>query len=94
MIVRRIEPFSAAKVGGMLYAILGLIAAVLITLFSSAIGGMMGTSGAGMGAMFGIGSIILFPILYGICGFILTLIMSVVYNAAAKFVGGIEIQVD
>lgn len=94
MIVRRVEPFSAAKVGGMLYAILGLILGIIFTLMSSTIGSMMGSGAGSFGALFGVGSIILLPIVYGIVGFIACLIMAALYNAAAKFAGGIEIQVE
>jgi hypothetical protein len=92
MIVRRIEPMSAAKVGGMLYALLGLLLGVIFTLIS-----FTGMGAAGMGSygmLFGAGAIIILPIVYGIIGFIACAIMAAFYNLAAKLAGGIEVQVD
>jgi hypothetical protein len=34
MVIRRIEPMSAAKVGGVLYALLGLLFGVIFSLLS------------------------------------------------------------
>jgi|RhiMetdeSRZDD1v2_1073273.scaffolds.fasta_scaffold195939_3 hypothetical protein len=96
MVIRRIEPMSAAKVGGMLYALLGLLIGVIFTLISFTGMGMMG-AGSGMGSysmMFGAGAIIILPILYGILGFIFCGISAAFYNLAAKLAGGLEVQTD
>jgi len=61
---------------------------LFLSLFS-----LMG-AGAAAGAIFGIGAVILLPLLYGIIGFVVTLIGAWIYNAAAKRVGGIEIQTE
>jgi hypothetical protein len=95
MVIRRIEPMSAAKVGGMLYALLGLLIGVIFTLISFTGMGMM--AGSGMGSysmMFGAGAIIILPILYGILGFIFCGISAAFYNLAAKLAGGLEVQTD
>lgn len=42
----------------------------------------------------GLVGIVLFPILYGVGGFIGGLLSSVIYNFVASMVGGIEIKVD
>jgi hypothetical protein len=47
-----------------------------------------------MGALFGIGAIVLLPILYGCLGFVMTLLMAWLYNVAAGIVGGVEIQTE
>lgn len=94
MIVRRIEPMSAAKVGGMLYALLGLLIGVIFTLISFT---GMGMGGAGMGSygmLFGAGAVIILPIVYGILGFCLAGISAAFYNIAAKLAGGIVLTVD
>jgi hypothetical protein len=91
MIVRRIEPMSAAKVGGVLYGLLGLVFGVLFTLISltgfSAMAGM-----SSYGALFGVGAIILLPICYGVVGFIFMGLSAIFYNIAAKFAGGLVLQ--
>jgi hypothetical protein len=94
MVIRRIEPMSAAKVGGMLYALLGLLFGVIFTLFSFTGMGMMGAGMGSMGALFGVGAIIILPIVYGIAGFIFCGIAAAFYNVAAKMAGGLEIQAE
>jgi hypothetical protein len=93
MIIRRIEPVSAAKVGGTLYALLGLLAGVILSL--AALAGLgAGGSGSPFAAIFGVGAIIILPILYGCLGFIFMFISALLYNLAAKWAGGLEIQAE
>jgi hypothetical protein len=40
----------------------------------------------------GVGSIIFFPIMYAVFGFIGGAIQSLLYNLAAKYTGGLEIE--
>jgi len=49
---------------------------------------------AGLGAMVGVGAIVIFPILYGCIGFVTTLIGAWLYNAVAGLVGGIEMEMQ
>ena len=77
MTITRVGPLSAAKVAGLLYVVIGLIAGALVSLFSmagAAIGAGSGNGdGAMFGALFGVGAIILLPIFYGFFGFVGTL---------------------
>lgn len=96
MIIRRIGVLSAAKILAALYAVLGLIAGLFISLFSllgaaAAMGGH--NAGGAMGALFGVGSILLLPLFYGALGFIGGAISAFVYNLVAGVVGGIELEV-
>ena len=93
MIVRRLSPLSFAKVSGIVYAILGMIAGVMFALFSQD-GGGRGPGGAFFNAVFGVGALVFMPIAYGVMGFVLSLILAALYNVVARFVGGIEIQTD
>jgi hypothetical protein len=94
MVVRRVGPLSLAKVTGLLYALLGLIIGACISLFSF-VGSSMGPKGSGaMGAMFGVAAIIIFPIFYGILGFIMSLISAALYNLVAGWVGGVELDMN
>ena len=101
MVIRRIGVISLAKLMGLLYGGIGLIAGVLFALFFMLGGGAMMASGmeesAGAGGMMmgmGLGAAIVLPIAYGLMGFIGGLLTAWLYNLAAGFVGGIEIEVQ
>jgi len=95
MVVKRVVPLSVAKVAGTLYAFLGLIFGALFSLIAITGGLASEQSGAGMfGAIFGVGAIIIAPILYGAMGFVMSLIMAAIYNLVAGMVGGVEIDVQ
>ena len=99
MVITRVAPLSAAKVVAVLYVIIGLIFGGLMTLmglagaFAAADSADAFGPGAFFGAMFGVGSIILLPILYGCFGFVMTLISAWLYNIVSGVVGGVEIDV-
>lgn len=83
-----------AKMMGVLYALLGLIIGAfvsLIALVGSALGSSSSQSGM-IGAVVGIAAIIVFPILYGIIGFLGGLITAWLYNLVAGMIGGIELE--
>jgi hypothetical protein len=93
MIVTRVGPLSLARIAGLLYGVMGLIAGAIISLISLA-GGFGGSSPDGIGmAVMGIGAIVALPLLYGGLGFVMAVIASWLYNALAGLVGGIEIDV-
>jgi hypothetical protein len=95
MVIKRIGPVSCARITGTLYAIIGLLAGVVFSLIAVAGGfASKNTSGRGMGAIFGVGAIVAFPILYGGIGFIFTLVVAWLYNALARFVGGIQVDLE
>jgi len=95
MTITRVGPLSVAKVAGLLYVVIGLIAGGFVSLFSlagAAMGAGAGNDGALFGALFGVGAIILLPIFYGCLGFIGTLIMAALFNIATGVVGGVEVD--
>ena len=95
MVIKRIGPVSCAKIAGTLYAILGLFFGGIFSLVALAGGFASNTSGAaGVGALVGVGSIVIFPILYGGLGFVSSLIGAWLYNVLAGMVGGVEIDVQ
>ena len=86
--IQRLRRFSigqTAKVVGVLYLLIGLIALPFIIIAS-----LVSPRHAG----WGVGFALALPILYGICGFIFTAIGCAVYNWVAGMVGGIEVQMD
>ena len=100
MVIRRVGVLSAAKLLGVLYAALGLLIGVLFALFSMVGGGAMlaggGDAAAGGGMMMGmgIGFLIFAPIFYGLLGFIGGALSAWLYNLAAGWIGGIEIDLQ
>jgi hypothetical protein len=95
MVIKRFEPLSVGKVAGVLYGAMGLIVGVIVSLAATA-GGLIGhdTFGPLAGGLVGIGAVVLLPIFYGGLGFIVAIIAAWLYNLAAGFVGGIEIDVQ
>ena len=97
MTIPRVGPLSLAKVAGLLYVVIGLIAGALFSMVAMAgaalgAGSAGGQGGAVFSAIFGVGAIILLPICYGVFGFIGTLIMAWLFNIAAGMVGGVEVD--
>ncbi len=95
MVIKRIGPLSLAKISGTLYALLGLFAGAIFSMIAM-VGGFGADSSerSGFGVLIGAGAIVLFPILYGAVGFVVSLLAALLYNALAGFVGGIEIDVS
>jgi hypothetical protein len=95
MVIKQVRPVSCGKIFGLVYMVLGLIMGGFFSMISMA-GGFASESdfGAGVGAMVGLASIIVFPLLYGAIGFVATIIGALLYNIAAGIVGGIEVDVQ
>lgn len=86
--ISRIEPGQFALIMGATYVLFGIIAAVLLFVFTSMI-----PASAGLGGMTrGIG-VIFVPIIYGILGYVCGFIGAVIYNLVAGTVGGIKVTV-
>jgi hypothetical protein len=100
MVIKRIAPLSAAKVAGLIYALIGLPFAVLVWVIS-----MVGLNYSGLSASpflpfapgyvvaGGAVAVIVLPIVYGFFCFVMTLIGAWLYNLVAGFVGGVSIEV-
>ncbi len=100
--IKRIEPLQAGKMLGVLYGCMGLI---FLPFF--ALAGVAGAfaqhaqqtqNAAGppaalmAGMMLGFG--IFMPVIYGVMGFIGGIIMAALYNLTARWIGGIEVEVE
>jgi hypothetical protein len=95
MVVKRIAPLSVGKVAGTLYAVIGVLIGAVVSLIAMAGGMASETAGAsGMGALIGVGAIVVFPLLYGGIGFVFTMLAAALYNIVAGMVGGIELDVQ
>jgi hypothetical protein len=93
-VLKRIAPASAFKVGLVSYAVLGLIAGVFCG--SIALAGVSFAPHAHLpfAPAIGLFAVIVCPIVYGIIGGILTVISALLYNLAAKWVGGVEVEIN
>ncbi|WP_094228926.1 hypothetical protein [Methanolobus psychrotolerans] len=89
--INKVGVFSLGKIAGVLYAILGLIFGLFMALFSMPMSFMSVGSRPG-GLLFGAAAIILFPIFYGVIGFISGVITALVFNASTGIIGGLEIE--
>jgi hypothetical protein len=82
--IKSIGAMQGAKVGGAIYLIIAAVAGAgyaLVMIFK-------GHPGQAMVALFGI------PIFYGIVGFIFIGIFCLLYNAIARRIGGVEIELS
>ena len=93
-LIKRVAPVSAFKVGLVVYGCLGLIIGAFCTLF--AIFGSPYLSQAQlpmMGRFVGLFAILICPVVYGIIGGIAALIGALLFNLAASWLGGLEVDI-
>ena len=95
MVINRVGPVSVAKVALIVYGVLGQFFGGIISLFALAGSMIADQSGSrSLGALFGVGAIVILPICYAVIGAIGALIMTGIYNLAARAMGGIELDVQ
>jgi hypothetical protein len=94
MVIKRIGVLKLAIFQGAMMAAFGILAALFFIAFGSMFAGLAGHNGGGAMMGGGLIGLILFPIMYGIIGFICGAIGAALYNLIAGIVGGIEIDVE
>lgn len=93
--LKNLDVMSCGIMLATLYAILGLIVGGFITLISLMGAAIAADGNALMGSLlFGVGSIIIMPIMYGVGGFVGGIIVALLYNVCASFVGGIKFDLE
>ncbi len=95
MKLQRIGVMSAGKTAAVIYGIMGLIFGAIFSLVAmagAAFGG--GDEPAIIGALFGVGAIIIMPLFYGVIGAIVWMIGAFIYNFTVRFTGGIELDLS
>ena len=93
MTVKKFVILSVAKISALLYAIFGLIAGLFVALFY-ALGSVFAGDFGPLGFELGFFSIIVFPIAYGVLGFIGGIVGAALYNLVAHWVGGIQVELE
>ena len=101
-ILTRIGPLKLGIIMGITYALISLIFIPFFLLMAMipAQAQMHAVNGSGSAAqnampfLFSGIFIVIFPVIYGVMGFIGGVIMGALYNLVARFVGGIEVTVQ
>jgi len=91
--IKKFGVLQTAKIAAVMYFAISLIFVIpfgLITLIAGATGGREGAAGAIFGGVF----IIFMPIIYAVMGFVFVALGCLFYNLIAKYVGGIEIEIE
>ena len=91
--IKRISPIQLGKMLALLYGIIGLIA-IPFFLFMATMSAQLPADQRGPLMAMGAGAALFAPILYAVVGFIAGIIGAVIYNVVAKWVGGIEVEVE
>ena len=100
MVVKHVGPLSVGKICFAMYALIGLLAGLFIASFGFLLSSAASSSPdntwplAMLGPFMGIGAIIIFPIVYGVIGFISGVIFAAFYNVVARMMGGIEVEIS
>jgi hypothetical protein len=99
--IRRVDVWSLFKVAFVLYAILGLIAGLFygfVFAILGQIGGLLEEEGIpGLGFLSGALGVLAAPVLavlYGVFGSVVVAIGGVFYNLAARWVGGVGLDLE
>jgi len=105
MTIRRLGVLSVAKIEGLIMLVIGLIMGVpyglFVMIWGAFISSLLSKSDNQTAAAGGITTVVIglvvmiaFPIFYGIAGFIGGAIGALIYNGAARMVGGIEFELE
>lgn len=93
-VLRRIGVVSVGKIYGAISAAVGFLIGIVVALGSMVGAGLSGQDNAIFGALFGAGSIVIFPLLYGAMGFLGGMLGAALYNLFAGAVGGVTIELE
>lgn len=97
MQLKRIGPLSLARLAAGLYGAIGLFIGLifaLAALVGASIAGATGESSPLIGLVFGVGAVVFLPIMYGVLGALLALVVASLYNLLAGWLGGVEVTLE
>jgi hypothetical protein len=94
--LKKVGVLSLAKFQGATSALIGLIAGIIMAVFSLVVNQFFSSFGdsidiGGVGIFAGIGAVIGIPLLYGLIGFISGAIGGLLINIILKITGGLEL---
>lgn len=91
--IKRIAPLQLGKMLAILYGIMGLLFVPFFLIMSAMATHLPPSQRGGMMA-FGAGFAIAAPLFYAAMGFVFGVLGALIYNVVAKWVGGIEVEVE
>jgi hypothetical protein len=91
--IKRVAPLQLGKIMALTYGIMGLLLCPVFLIMSFLMPHGANQQRVGMMA-FGTGVAIALPFFYAAMGFIFGVIGAFIYNIIAKWVGGIEVEVE
>jgi hypothetical protein len=95
--LKRLEPFQFGKIMGVLYGLMSLFFVPFLLMFgliASVVPKVPGGPNTAFPAGIAIVMAILMPVMYGLMGFVTGLIGALLYNVVAKWMGGIQVEVE
>ena len=90
--IRRFGIMKTATVVAIMYMVIVAVFVVPFLLLTLAVAPSQGSGAPGIGGIVLLGLVGIF--VYGLIGWVFTAIAAAVYNLAARWVGGIEVQVE
>jgi hypothetical protein len=91
--IKSIGVLSVAKISGAVYAVLGLLFAPMFLLIGT-ISSMAGQHPNPFGAIGGVAMAVVLPVFYGVIGFVFGALGAFLYNLMAKWMGGIQLELQ
>jgi len=98
--LKRIAPLQFGKIMGVLYALMGLIILPFFAIFALVgVFTQSASENAGAAGAVAIGGgmllmAVLIPVMYGVFGFVFGALSAALYNVIARWIGGIEVEVE
>jgi hypothetical protein len=93
--IKRFAPLQLGKMLTMLYGIMGLLFVPLfLLLYVTAPQARAAENSAMLGWGIGIGFALSLPVIYAAMGFVTGVVGALIYNVIAKWLGGIEVEVE
>lgn len=91
--IKRIAPLQLGKMLAVVYGIMGLVAIPIFLVMSAVSTQLPADQRVGVLAM-GMGFAIFAPLMYAAMGFVAGALGALVYNVVAKWIGGVEVEVE